>query len=141
MKKPLVIVASILLLLNAIGALYGGGNFIIHPDGSGMQMSLDWLKNTPFQNYLMPGILLFVANGLFSIFVLVALMLKFRQFPWFIIAQGVILLGWISIQVLMIRVINLHHIIFWSFAIALIVIGWRLIHYHYDHQTGNRERL
>jgi hypothetical protein len=141
MKKFLNIAASVILVLNAIAALYGGRNLIIHPDGSGMQMSLDWLKHTPFHNFLIPGIILFIANGLFSIFVLIALRLKLRLFPWFIMAQGAILLGWISIQVLMIQIINLHHIVFWSFAIALIIMGWLLRNYYHDHQRGNRGRI
>jgi hypothetical protein len=137
MKKFLNIAASVILVLNAIAALYGGRNLIIHPDGSGMQMSLDWLKHTPFHNFLIPGIILFIANGLFSIFVLIALRLKLRLFPWFIMAQGAILLGWISIQVFMIEFINLHHFVFGSLGIALIAIGLLLRKFYHDHTTGN----
>jgi hypothetical protein len=45
---------------------------MLHPDGSSIEMSLDWLQHTPFQDYLIPGIILFIANGLFSIFVFIS---------------------------------------------------------------------
>ena len=141
MKKTLVVTVALILLLNATAAIYGGGNFIIHPDGSSMDMSLDWLQNTPFHNYLIPGILLFIANGICSLVVLMALALKFKLYPWFIMAQGTVLFGWISIQMMMIQTINLHHFIFGSFGIALIIIGWLLRIYYNDHQTGNIEKL
>jgi ABC-type proline/glycine betaine transport system permease subunit len=82
MKTFLTITAALLLLFNAIGALFGGWNLITHPDGSSLQMSLDFLKKTPFHTYLIPGIILFVANGLFSIFVLLALVFRFWYASW-----------------------------------------------------------
>jgi len=131
-KKLLKIAASLLLLLNAIAALYGGGNLIIHPDGSSMQMSLDWLKHTPFHNYLIPGIILFIANGLFSISVLGVLHLRPRLAPWFVMSQGAILTGWIFIQILMVQILNPHHLVFGFIGIVLIIIGWLLRKYNYE---------
>jgi len=76
MKRSIfTLFASALLLFNGFGAIYGGWNFMVHPDGSSMQMSLDSLKHTPFHSYLIPGIILFVVNGLLSLGVLLALWL------------------------------------------------------------------
>jgi amino acid permease len=72
-KAFLKILTVLLLLFNGIGAIYGGGNLILHPDGSSIELSPDWLKHTPFRDYLIPGIILFIANGLLSVFVLVTL--------------------------------------------------------------------
>ena len=79
MNKILIILAAFLLLFNGVGALYGGWNLIAHPDGSSIDLSMSWLKHTPFQNYRIPGIILFIANGLCSIFVLTTLLLKFKR--------------------------------------------------------------
>jgi len=124
MKKFLTIAASLLLIFNGIGALYGGLNLITHPDGSSMQMSMDFLKHTPFQNYLIPGIVLFIVNGLFSFIVLTALIFRYSYASWLVLAQGTILTGWICIQILLIQTIHPLHIIMGSVGIALIAVGW-----------------
>lgn len=128
MKIFLKIFTVLLLLLNGIGAVYGGGNLILHPDGSSIQLSLQWLKHTPFDNYTIPGIILFIANGLCSFIVLTALVLKRKNYPLLVIAQGIILTGWIIIQILLIQTVYFLHIILGAVGIALIVSGWILKH-------------
>jgi hypothetical protein len=44
----------------AIGALFGGLAFIIRPDGSIYQMPVEELANSPFKNFLLPGIALII---------------------------------------------------------------------------------
>jgi hypothetical protein len=48
----------------AIGALFGGGVLIISPDGSILSMPLSMLENSPFNNFLIPGLILFVGLGM-----------------------------------------------------------------------------
>lgn len=127
MKSFLIIATSALLLFNGIGALYGGWSFISRPDGSGMKMSVDLLKNSPFQNYLIPGIILFFANGVFSLVVLAALWLRYGYSGSLIMIQGTILTGWILIQILMIRTIIPLHWIMGAIGLALFVSGWTLM--------------
>jgi hypothetical protein len=104
MKKTLKITCIIILFINGIGALWGGGGLIYDPSGTFMQMPLSFLEHTPFINYLIPGIILFIVNGLFSIFIL---LLIFRNHPLhmhFIIIQGILLAGWISVQIALIQI-------------------------------------
>jgi hypothetical protein len=124
MKAFLKILTSLLLLFNGLGAVYGGGNLILHPDGSSIQLSEEWLKQTPFTNYFIPGLILFIANGLCSLIVLTALLLNLKNYSWLIIAQGAILTGWIIIQILLILTIYFLHIILGAVGIALILLGW-----------------
>jgi len=93
MKMLFKILASLLLLFNGIGAIYGGWNLITHPDGSSFQMSLEYLKYSPFDDYLISGIILFIANGVFSFFVVSVIVFKIKNYAWLIIIQGVILAG------------------------------------------------
>jgi len=126
MKTFLIVLTSMLLLFNGIGAIYGGGNLILHPDGSSIQLSPDWLKHTSFQNYLIPGIILFITNGLFSLFVFIALLFKFRNYSWLVMAQGAILAGWILIQIILLQTIYFLHIILGFLGVALFILGWML---------------
>ena len=123
MKSFLKILASILLLFNGFGALYGGWNLIIYPDGSSINLSMDWLKHTPFHNYLIPGIILFIANGLCSILIFQATIFNYRHYKKLIMVQGAILCGWIVIQILLIRTIYFLHIIMGFTGILLLIIG------------------
>ena len=117
------IFTSLLLLFNGTGAVYGGVNLILHPDGSSLRLSLDLLKYTPFKDYLIAGIILFIVNGLFSFFVLIKLLLNQKNYSWFVIAQGLILTGWIIIQVFLIQTVYFLHFILISTGIVLIVLG------------------
>jgi hypothetical protein len=56
-----------LQVLLAVGALAGGASFILAPDGHVIQMPLRNLKDTPFKDFLIPGILLFTLVGLFPL--------------------------------------------------------------------------
>ncbi|MBX2946201.1 MAG: hypothetical protein KF725_10230 [Cyclobacteriaceae bacterium] len=67
-KTTRILIIS-LLLFNGISACFGGYRLISKPDGSGLDMPVSFLEHTPFSNYLIPGIVLFVANGLLSLVV------------------------------------------------------------------------
>lgn len=95
-----------------IGAAAGGGMLILKPDGSLLGMSLDFLANTPFDSYLIPGFILFILNGLFPLFTCVGLIFKpdwkwanalnlypNRHWAWsYSLYTGIIIITWITIQ-------------------------------------------
>ena len=136
MKTTLKILTSILLLFNSAGAFYGGWNLMLHPDGSTMQMSLDWLQYSPFSDYLIPGIILFTVNGLFGIFVFGTIIFRHKFYPWFVVAQGLILSGWIVIQIIMVRSVVGIQVLFGSIGLLLILLGWVLIRINKDHKIS-----
>lgn len=112
-KQALLRITSLVLLcINAAGALSAGLGFILYPDGSKLGMNTAILRHSPFNNFLLPGILLFVCNGLFSLLTLFLVLIKKDKAWLFVRAQGFILTGWISIQVLMLQTLNLLHFIF-----------------------------
>ena len=132
MKAVLKIIASVLLLVNGIGALWGGTNLLRDTSGKSMGWSLNMLAHTPFSDYFVPGLILFVANGLFSLFVFLLLLFNNRKYPLFILAQGAILVGWIVIQVMMLRTIVPLHLVMLLVGVILVVCGWRLNHERYE---------
>lgn len=120
--------AIALLSFNAIGAIYGGSSLVLYPDGSDLHLDLAFLEHTPFLNYFIPGLILLLFNGVLSLFVVVATAMKCQYYPIYIIGQGLILFGWIIIQMLLIRTINVLHFIMGSVGIALIVCGAVIVH-------------
>lgn len=110
-----------LLLINGIGAVYGGMHLMFFPDGSSIQLTSEWLRFTPFTNYLIPGIILFIFNGLFSLFVFISILINHSKYLHLVLIQGFILLGWICIQMLLIRTIYFLHIIMLAIGILMII--------------------
>jgi hypothetical protein len=108
----------VLLAFLGVGALGGGAFLLIDPSGASMQWSLEALHGSPFQNYLIPGLLLFTVFGVGSVVVMVALLLRpkwsfatsLTQFTgkhWTWSAALAIGLGqiiWIIAQVLMVSI-------------------------------------
>jgi hypothetical protein len=121
--KILRSVVVVLLLLNSTGALFGGWNLMTHPAGDAMGLPLSYLAFSPFSDYFFPGLILFVGNGIFSAIVLAAFYLDYRFAARLITAQGAALVGWIVIQMLMIRVIFYLQFVFVGVGLALIFCG------------------
>jgi hypothetical protein len=103
------IIAIILLFIVAINALAAGYAFMVDPSGSGIGISTDYIRHSPFNSFLIPGIVLFVANGLFSLFVAIIAIRKGWHYQDLIFLQGVILTSWIIVQVAMVRDFNWMH--------------------------------
>jgi hypothetical protein len=103
MKTLVKVICIILLLFNGIGALYGGFQLITDPSGAKLQMPLSYLEQSPFHDYLIPGIVLFIVNGLFSFVTVVAVFLRIPYSHWLVIMQGILLSGWIIMQILFVQ--------------------------------------
>ena len=76
-SRPLC--AWILIVLQffiGAAALICGAMFFLAPDGHLMQMPVTFLKGSPFNDFLIPGIILFVFVGIFPVLVGVGLVKK-----------------------------------------------------------------
>src|SRR5664280_3147951 len=69
-------VLLILLGFLALGAIIGGGTLTISPTGKLLRMPLYLLEKSPFNNYLIPGIILFSVFGLAPLLLIFALIKK-----------------------------------------------------------------
>ncbi len=109
---------AVLLAFLGLGAIGGGAFLVIDPTGASMQWSLEALKNSPFQNFLIPGLLLLIVFGIGSFAVLLVLWLRpawsfatmltrFTGEHWSLVAAFAIGFGqviWIVTQVLMVNI-------------------------------------
>lgn len=101
MQKIYYILALALLLINGVGALYGGYLLITDPTGRSLQLPHEWIEHTPFEDFFIPGLILFFVNGVCSFIVITLLLVKYSKIERFILAQGMLLCGWITIQLLL----------------------------------------
>src|SRR3984893_5452876 len=99
--RPLPGIARLAVVLEVflgLGALFGGGAFILAPDGHLLGMPTRLLAGSPFPSFLVPGIILFTFVGLAP---LLAAALTIRQqalAPLAAVAVGLTLIGWVSVE-------------------------------------------
>ncbi|HKM04880.1 MAG TPA: hypothetical protein VJZ04_09915 [Lachnospiraceae bacterium] len=100
-----------------IGAMAGGMMAILYPKGPG-GMLVDALNNSPFTDYLIPGIILFAVIGLGNVFCAVSILLKSKYQGYISSIISWALVIWIIVQCIMLRMVVSLHVIF--FIIGLI---------------------
>lgn len=108
----------------ALGALYGGVSFLAEPAGRPMGMPLpSEMPGLGFSSWLAPGILLLLANGLLPILVILG---SLKHQPWATrghLLVGMVLTGWIAVQVLMLGWISPLQPAMLSIGVALLALG------------------
>jgi hypothetical protein len=132
-------IAILLLAFNVGGALYGGFSLVNDPSGSDIGLSLDLLSQTPFVDYKIPGIVLLAVNGGFCSVVLLYTIFKWRGFEKLLIIQGLLLTGWIVIQMLMINMIFILHFVLGGCGVYFFFAGLMLIK-HRDNASRHGTR-
>ncbi len=125
--KPLRALAIFLLVFNGLSALAGGGLLLIDPSGGTLQIPLSVLQYSPFNDFWIPGLLLFVCNGLLSIWIAWLVIRKHPQYRSLISLQGLVSMIWILTQVIMIRTAVALHYIYGGIGLALFFIGLQLV--------------
>jgi hypothetical protein len=121
--------ASIALeVLLGIGALGGGLVLIVAPRGEIMPLPLSALAGSPFDTYLVPGLILFAVLGIGP---LVAARLAWGRRPLAPSAAlfvGIALLIWVAVEIAIIGYTNeppLHAIyLVLGFVITVVALGW-----------------
>ena len=119
------ILHNIMILLYSIltlGAFISGGMLIIEPSGKSMGLARDLLNNTPFHNYLIPGILLFGVIGLTQALCAIKLKSGGSYTKQMMLFAGISILIWIIVQLSMLGYV------FFLQAIILIVAILELLY-------------
>ncbi|NWF89373.1 MAG: hypothetical protein HXY50_07900 [Ignavibacteriaceae bacterium] len=63
MKTVIFSFQFIIQVFVALGAFVSGLLIILYPSGKLLEMSVELLNNSPFNNFLIPGIILLLVNG------------------------------------------------------------------------------
>jgi len=127
MKRRLHLILGIILAFVALGALPAGFSMIRHPDGSGLGMTADYLKNSPFKDFLVPGIFLFSVNGVLNLAGAILCFLRSRYASTVGLMLGVSLMIWIGVQVRAIGLTSFMQPMFFIIGMAEITLGMLII--------------
>jgi hypothetical protein len=127
-----------LLAFLGLSAIGGGGALIISPSGKllgGLPLSI--LKKSPFDNFLIPGIILFVVLGVFPSLLIFALLKKtaspfaahfnfFKDMHWawsFSIYVAFALIIWLQTEMYFLQAVGWLHNFYMIFAISIIFVA------------------
>jgi hypothetical protein len=109
-----------------VTAFIGAVPMILHPSGEPWQMPQSLLQPSPFHSYLIPGIILLMANGVMSLFALYAAARLWPGYGRWVAFQGCILAGWIAVEVGMLRMAIWPHYFYGAISLVLIAAGLAL---------------
>lgn len=120
-RKILKKLMIILHFFVGIGAMAGGAAALLNPEAPMGLNAAETLQNSPFNNFLIPGLLLFGVIGVGNLFA-GFMLLKKNKFEYYI--SGILgggLMVWIVVQCIMIRAVVALHVIY--FLIGVIQAG------------------
>ena len=137
MKKPFLLnVLIVLMIFQSISGLFGGIGLTISPSGESIGMPITLLENTPFNNFLIPGIFLLLVLGIYPA-VLGYAMISGPRWKWanklniynkfhyiwsYSIYLGLILVSWIIIQVYLIGGGHIFQLVYGLLGVLILLI-------------------
>ena len=115
-----------LLAFLGITSIIGAVPMLLDPHGQPMQLPQSLLEHSPFDSFLIPGLILLGMNGLLSLAVLVLTLRRRRGYGLWTAAQGCILFGWLTVECVMLRMVGWPHYVYGAVALGLVVSGLTL---------------
>ncbi|WP_280772046.1 hypothetical protein [Salipaludibacillus daqingensis] len=133
-KKPFS--CKVLIFLHVflgVGAVFGGGAFIIDNTGEIINMPISLLESTPFTNFFVPGLILFFILGIIPLIIAISLLktkerkrvqrfnlFKDNYWAWsFSLYIGFALIIWINVQVFLINAVEVVHLVYIGIGVAI----------------------
>ena len=114
------------LIFLGVTAIIGAVPLILNPQGDRTYIPLSLLEHSPFHSFLIPGIILLLANGVLSFVVLNQAVRRRNGYGWWIAFQGCVLSGWIVAEVIMFCMVAWLHFLYIAVGIVLIASGLAL---------------
>ncbi|WP_461053876.1 hypothetical protein [Spirosoma arcticum] len=129
-------ILMILLGFLGLGAVGGGGVFIVSPSGNLFGMPLSMLDKSPFTNFLIPGVILFIVLGVIPCGLVIALLKKpvskwaerfnfFSDMHWAwtgSIYVAFALIVWLQAEMMFLQAVGWLHTLYMFLAIAILFV-------------------
>jgi len=112
---------------NGISAILGGIGLMGDPSGKALVMDTTWLENTPFTDFLIPGIVLFIVNGLGNLTGFILSIKKYRYAGHIAAVFGLIMIIWIFSQVLWIGYRSFLQPLYFTTGLVQMICGWYMM--------------
>ena len=106
-----------------LGALGGGFMLVRDPSGSALELPMSLLEESPFPDFLIPGMFLLAVNGVGSMIGAGLSFTRRRYAQEIAIVLGAILVAWIVIQVVIISSFHWLHVLYFILGVVELGIG------------------
>ena len=121
-------VLTAIQLLVAVSAFGGGIALVAAPDGSNLQFDKELLDGSPFNDFLVPGLILMLAVGGSSLIAAFMVWTGQDRAVEVNFAAGAIVFGWITIEAIIIGEVSFLHWLYWTLGAVTMVMAlasWR----------------
>jgi uncharacterized membrane protein len=125
------------LVFLGVTAIVGAVPLILNPQGDRLHMPLSLLEHSPFHSFLIPGIILLLANGVLSFVALYQLVRRRNGYGWCVGFQGCAISGWIVVEVIIFRSVSWLHFLYLAVGLILNASGLALAR---EAKSQNAER-
>lgn len=129
-------ISIFLLFFIGLNALAGGYLLMQDPSGGLLHMSIEQMEPAVFDDFLIPGIILFLLNGVMSVVTAVFVLLRWKGFAGLVIVQGIILSVWMVVQLFFSEKVFPIQFLVLAIGLGILVCGMRmrqlLIHMHHS---------
>lgn len=125
MKNIRVITISLLFFI-ALNALTGGYLLMLDPSGTLLNLSIEQVGPAVFDDFLIPGIFLFLFNGIQGLLTGVFVLFQWKYYAELVIVQGMILFAWITVQIFFVDQIFYQQYAVVAIGLVLFVFGIRM---------------
>jgi len=118
-------VTTVLAGFVGVTAVLGGVELVT---GYPVQQPVEWLAGTPFDSYLVPGLLLAALVGGSAVLAFIAAIRSDPRWPRSAIVAGVVLCGWIMAEMVMLdqpTTPTVAEVVYLVIGACLVVLGWR----------------
>jgi hypothetical protein len=106
MGRKVFLFEGLLQALIGIGAVVCGLFLVFEPSGNKLGLPLELLSDSPFENYLIPGLLLFSVNGVGNVFGSILSFRRNKYSGYTGMLFGLALILWIIVQIMMIGLVS-----------------------------------
>lgn len=108
-----------------VTAIAGGLRLVMNPAGT-QDIPIDWLHNSPFSNYLIPGLVLAVVIGLGNVYAGFVSFLRRVYSGSIAIAVSLVLIGFMFVELWYVGLRNFLQPLYLFLGLILLLIGMKL---------------
>lgn len=126
-EKSISVTLGIIQSMVALSAIPAGLLMIIQPDGTKLGIPMEVLDASPFSDFLVPGLFLFLVNGLAQGFAGISSFMQYKFYRTLGFILGIVLVLWIMIQVYFINPVHFLQVIYFIIGIAEVVLSLYLL--------------
>jgi len=127
--KRILLLLIIVEFFNGLSGVAGGTGLIADPTAAALGMKLAWLRDTPFNNYLIPGIVLLTFNGLGNLTAASLIIFKNRYRAHIALFFGLVMIIWIISQLAWIGYKSFLQPLYFSTGLIQATLGALLLKY------------